>query len=73
MGRGDAEDRASGSRLKLRGNGGRHAGGHSRVIRGVIHPLAEKPGDQLLTLVKPVGAGRADGINLIVPAPGDTQ
>lgn len=45
---------------------------HSRVITGVSHPPAEKLRGQLLALGNPTGARGADGVNLVVPAPGDT-
>lgn len=51
---------------------GEEQGTHSRVIIGVIHPLREKARDQLLALRKPTRAGGADGVNLVVPAPGVT-
>lgn len=52
-------------------NTGEEQGTHSRVIIRAIHPIGEKFRDQLLALRNPRGAGGADGVNLVVPAPGD--
>lgn len=48
---------------------GEEHGTHSRVIVGVLHPPGEKVRDQVLALQNPTGAGSADGIYLVVPAP----
>lgn len=45
-------------------------GRHLRVFTWVNHPLVVEVSDQGMTLRKPIGAGGADGVHLVVPVPG---
>lgn len=52
--------------------GRERAGEHSRVNSRIAHPQIIKSRNQILTLLETTGAGRADGVNFIVPVPGVT-